>query len=520
MDLSHSKNYKNRGKDIDDLRRRRNEVNVELRKNKRDEALLKKRNVEIASEDENSEAEQATEQKFSPDDLQSIVIAAMSPNLEEKLVAVKATRKLLSTDKNPPIDEIIAAGIMPVLVDALKIDQLPALQFEAAWALTNIASGTSVQTRKVVEEGAVPLFIKLLYSPNESVSEQSVWAIGNIIGDGAEMRDYVLNHGLVEPLIRLFEANSSVTFLRNLTWVIVNICRNKNPPPSIEIVRQILPVLHYLLQHSTDNMILIDVIWTISYITDHGSDQIQLVIDSGIVHFVIPLLSHEESKIQTPALRVIGNIATGSDEQTQVVLDLNALAYVPNLLIHSKDRIKKEALWFVSNITAGRTDQIQLLLDHSIMPTVIEFLGKGTFMLQREAAWAISNMTLNGTFQQAKYLVDNNVIQPICNLLQVKDTQIIHILLEALLKIFTHFKMITKRSLMMWRSVVVLTRSKPCKLMKTRISTNLLLKSLTDTLKASTMRYQTWCLKPRDLNLVFKPTPIYLISSSNFDATS
>lgn len=185
---------------------------------------------------------------------------------------------------------------------------------------------------------------------------------------------------------------------------------------------------------------MIDVIWTISYITDHGSEQIQLVIDSGIVQHVVPLLNHEESKIQTPALRVIGNIVTGSDDQTQVVLDLNALAYVPRLLEHSKDRIKKEALWFISNITAGRIEQIQMLIDSRIILSVIEYLKRGSFMLQREAAWAISNMTLNGTYSQVKFLVDNGVIEPICDLLIVKDSQIMHILLEALLKIFALYK--------------------------------------------------------------------------------
>lgn len=174
----HQRSYKNKGKNVDDLRRRRTEATVELRKNKRDEALLKKRNIHTEDEGNDPPVDLITDDRFSASDLNAVVIAAMSPNVEEKLAAIRYARKLLSTDKNPPIDEIIEVGMLPIMVQALALDDSPAIQFEAAWALTNIASGNSAQTLKVVEANAVPHFIRLLASPNENVAEQSLWSLG------------------------------------------------------------------------------------------------------------------------------------------------------------------------------------------------------------------------------------------------------------------------------------------------------------------------------------------------------
>jgi hypothetical protein len=54
------------------------------------------------------------------------------------------------------------------------------------------------------------------------------------------------------------------------------------------------------------------------------------------------MLAHNEVKVQTAALRAIGNIVTGTDEQTQTVLNCGALAYMAALLTHPKEKINKE----------------------------------------------------------------------------------------------------------------------------------------------------------------------------------
>jgi len=436
---SRQKDFK-KGVDADEARRKREDAAVQLRKQTKDEALFKKRMVnegefsaEACGADAGDErgmdtAGQATSQVAG--EIVRLKQLLMSNDPEAVLSATQQYRKLLSVEVDPPIADVINAGIVQRFVELLKEVSAPMLQFEAAWVLTNIASGTAEQTKVVVEHGALPLFVGLLQSPNDDVREQAVWALGNIAGDGPNFRDLVLQSGGLVPVMQLFSDGTKISMMRNATWALSNLMRGK-PPPTLEWVVPALPTLHQLL-NSSDSEVLTDAAWALSYLSDGADERIQAVVQSGVCQRLVELLSHPSSLVQTPALRAAGNVVTGNDEQTQAMLQFGLLTPLATLLQHEKRNIVKESCWTVSNITAGNRAQIQEVINANLLPLVIRHLATGDFDVKKEAAWVISNATAGGSPEQIEYLVQCGCIQPMVDLMSVSDVKIVGVVLDAM----------------------------------------------------------------------------------------
>lgn len=183
---------------LDESRRRREAEVVEIRKSKKDDMIAKKRNM-FGGHAASSPSVQGPP---SVDNLSSIIQGIRNSTGDAQLEFVIQLRKLLSIEKNPPIQQTLATGILPGLISLLTSPSTK-MQFESAWAITNIASGTSEQTVAVVAAGAVPYFVTLLGSPDAEIREQAVWALGNIAGDSAQCRDFVLQHNVLAPLLQV-----------------------------------------------------------------------------------------------------------------------------------------------------------------------------------------------------------------------------------------------------------------------------------------------------------------------------
>jgi len=410
--------------DNQDGRRRREETTRQIRKAKKDEQLQKRRMgtpAEITpnnSMDSPSSAAGPSKKLYNVADIPNLSATVKSPDSTEQQLeeAVRGFRRILSVEKNPPVQPVLQSGVLPVMIECLtKNPQASNLIFEAAWALTNIASTS--ETAAVVEAGAIAPAIQCLYHEVAEVREQAAWLIGNIAGDNTRFRDLLLQSAVLKPLLMNIENPGSASLLNNVTWSLSNLCRGK-PAPAFELVAPAIPYLTGLLGKDVPIETKVDAAWALSYLSDGPNERIEVIMSTGVVSTLMGFLKDKSTQLLTPTLRCIGNFVTGSDEQTQAVINAGILDYLPDLLESGRKAIRKESCWLASNITAGTQDQIAMLVRRTeLSRSLINNASNSAWDVRKEAIWALSNICTVGSDVQVMGLVQAEGLRPIVDIL-------------------------------------------------------------------------------------------------------
>ncbi|KAH3760180.1 importin alpha [Pelomyxa schiedti] len=418
---THRDAVKAHGVDPDDVRKKREEFVVTVRKNKREETVNKRRNIVARS---------SAPAAFSS--IKEMANACRSPNYEMCLLGATEIRKVLSVESNAPIDELIATGILPTITKFLTMMDHPKLQLEAAWILTNVASGTSANIEEVIKSGALPVLISSLSMGGPDLRVQTIWALGNIAGDNNEHRNAVVYMGIMQPLLRILTVDINLPILiKNSTWTLSNIFRHKNPAPEFDMVKGAIALLPSLLVYP-DPDVQVDALWCTVYCSDCGEEFLDSVIKAGVFPHVANFARTGKINLQIPAFRIFGNAVSGNHAQTNAAIEAGAIKLFMGLLESEKKFQQKEACWALSNICAGTSGQLAELFKHGAIAALCDKFTTADFEIKKECCWAICNAITSSSPEQVAILLRCNILANMAQLLDANDIKLVAAILDSL----------------------------------------------------------------------------------------
>jgi importin subunit alpha-1 len=291
------------------------------------------------------------------------------------------------------MDQDCGTSLIPRFLHAIG-STIPSHQHAGAMGIRRILSDADGSaSTEVVQAGAVPLLSKLLTNDNlPQAQNEAVRSIGKMASQSSTSRALMLRNGVFDELIRILQSPGiSLALRRNVMWAISNLCCSEAMIASLTFVEAAIPAA-IVLTRFPDEEVAADAMWTLAHISD-GSHYFH--IDSVINYGALPtVIRHLPGALEVPALRILGNMVSGSDKHTTLVIEHGAIpALLTTLQGHAHDTsplAQREILRTFSDI-AGTHEQVNALLEAGVFTHIASYIISEHESIREESQWTINN---------------------------------------------------------------------------------------------------------------------------------
>ncbi|KAI3447614.1 hypothetical protein Pfo_004279 [Paulownia fortunei] len=318
--------------------------------------------------------------------------------MHKRVNTLRELRRLLSKSEYPPVEAALKAGAMPTLVQCLSFGSPDEQLLEAAWCLTNIAAGKPEETKALLP--ALPLLIAHIGEKSSlPVAEQCAWALGNVAGEGEELRNVLLSQGALQPLARMMLPNKGST-VRTAAWTLSNLIKGPDPKAATELIR-IDGVLDAILRHLKrgDEELATEVAWVVVYLTALSNVATSMLAKSDLLQILVDRLASSNSlQLLIPVLRSLGNLVAGDSYVTNNVLaagreiTVNVIQALIKCMRSENRVLKKESAWVLSNVAAGSVEHKKLIHSTEAVSLLMRLLSTAPFDIRKEVAYVLGNL--------------------------------------------------------------------------------------------------------------------------------
>ncbi|CAN7037030.1 unnamed protein product [Brassica oleracea var. botrytis] len=268
------------------------------------------------------------------------------------------------------------------------------IKSSVTWCLTNIAAGKPEETKALLP--ALPLLIAHLGELSAG-AEQCSWAIGNVAGEGEDLRNVLLSQGALPPLARMIFPDKGST-VRTAAWALSNLIKGPESKAAAQLVGVdgMVDAILRLLKRS-DEEIAMEIAWIVVYLSALSDIATSMLLKGCILQLLVERLATSNSlHLLIPVLRSLGNFVSVDPKAMLTILiggKNTEVHWCACKCLRSEHRVlKKEAAWVLSNIAAGSIEHKRMIHSTEAMPLLIGLLSTSPFDIRKEVAYVLGNL--------------------------------------------------------------------------------------------------------------------------------
>jgi hypothetical protein len=306
---------------------------------------------------------------------------------------VMGIRKVLLREKSSSIDEVVAAGAVPLLAALLHDDDRPRMQYEAAWALRMVAGGTTRDTEFhefrtdttdhtaciVNTPEVIASLVRLLALADHSIRENATRVLGNIARVSVSHRDVLLERGVLTDLTRMLSRSDlsadPLTIRPHVTWAAACLCCDTPLPPLSAIVVA-LPLFVEAI-HFSDTRLAAMAMRRLEFFCSGTRDHMSAVVDHGALSAILRHAASGVRELAEPAVSCLGYIFRGDNHHIAAGIELETISTLCSVLQARRGSSWREEniLWAFSNIAGGNAQRINALLQAGVFSLIADAVG-------------------------------------------------------------------------------------------------------------------------------------------------
>jgi hypothetical protein len=414
---------------IDDNRRKRQNVSITLSKQNRDSVLMRKRRMIVNNNDDDGDYNDIEfKSNQSHVDIEIIKEMMTSSDIDHQKTALQRLRIATSLNDEVPLDlfdQMIEFDLVKYIIGFLNTSYSGGIKLDASWILINFAGGETRHTKCVMDLNIVSFIQELLVSPqtHENIKDNCIWILANILGDScSDFCDFIVEKNMIITMINLVDEKSSTTFVRTIMWALSQFFSH-TPLPDFERTCVMVPFIRdILMQFDGQDSIILSALASVFSLTSYdevnSNDSNNAIISKGIMVPIVDIfLRTENISILNSILQTFSNISHGDLESSSFLLSDNVMNHFQMLLNHPKSRIRKAVCVILSNI-AIEAEHKKLVINNGFISPLMNLLSHDIFNVQKEIVWILSNLMDDDDSKYVQLLVSENIIAAYCELLK------------------------------------------------------------------------------------------------------